>query len=127
MPNKYEIVVDGETVACDGLSWEYPQTDSEASGATDENVMIRDVLPERMKLTCNFEYINEEKAARLLKIRAKTECSVQFFDLRTRAFVTRQMYPVADAIKAHMLTNGTFYVEPFELRFIQTIPDGGGA
>lgn len=123
MASKYEIVVDGETIACDGLSWEYPQTDSEASGATDENVMIRDVLPERMKLYCQFEYVDEAKAARLLKIRQKTECSVNFYDLRNRAFITRKMYPVADTIKAKMLADGTFYCEPFELRFIQTIPD----
>lgn len=123
MANKYEIIVNGQTIAVDGMSWEYPQTDSESSGATEENVMIRDVLPERMKLVCNFEIMDEVKASQLLQIRALTECAVNFYDLRSRSRVTRQMYPVADEIKAHMLIDGTFYVEPFELRFIQTIPD----
>lgn len=122
MASKYEIVVDGQTIAVDGISWEYPQTDSESSGATDANVMIRDVLPERMKIVCNFEYMDEEKAAKVLQIRAKTECTVNFYDLRSRGRRTLKMYPVADEIKAHMLIDGTFYVEPFELRFIQTVP-----
>lgn len=33
------------------MSWEYPQTDGDGSGATDENVMIREVLPERDKIS----------------------------------------------------------------------------
>lgn len=122
MASKYEIVVDGQTIAVDGMSWEYPQTDSESSGATDANVMIRDVLPERMKLVCRFEYMDEVKASKVLQIRALTECTVNFYDLRSRARRTLQMYPVSDEVKAYMLIDGTFYVEPFELRFIQTIP-----
>lgn len=122
MASKFEIIVNGQTIAVDGLGWEYPQTDSESSGATDANVMIRDVLPERMKITCTFQYADEAKAAQLLQIRALTECTVDFYDLRSRGRRTLQMYPVADEIKAHMLLDGTFYTEPFELRFIQTVP-----
>lgn len=122
MASKYEIVVDGQTIAVDGMSWEYPQTDSESSGATDANIMIRDVLPERMKLVCKFEYMDEVKASKVLQIRALTECTVNFYDLRSRARRTLQMYPVSDEVKAYMLIDGTFYVEPFELRFIQTVP-----
>lgn len=123
MASKNQIMVNGKVIDCDGMGWEYPQTDSEASGATDENVMIRDVLPERMKLVCTFQFMDEVKAAELLRIRALTECDVNFYDLRSRSRVTRKMYPVADEIRAHMLIDGTFYVEPFELRFIQTVPD----
>lgn len=122
MASKHEIIVNGQTIAVDGISWEYPQTDSESSGATDANVMIRDVLPERMKIACTFQYMDEAKAAQVLQIRALTECTVDFYDLRSRGRRTLQMYPVSDEIKAHMLTNGTFYMEPFELRFIQTVP-----
>ena len=122
MASKSEIIVNGQTISVDGLSWEYPQTDSESSGATDGNVMIRDVLPERMKISCNFQFMDEAKAAQILQIRALTECTVDFYDLRSRGRRTLQMYPVADEIKAHMLIDGTFYVEPFELRFIQTVP-----
>lgn len=121
---KYQISVDGTVIDCDKLAFDYPQTDSESSGATDANVMIRDVLPERMKLVCGFERIDEVKAATLLQIRAKVECSVNFYDLRTRTRVTRKMYPVADEIQVGYMLNGTFYCEPFELRFIQTVPDG---
>ena len=122
MASKSEIIVNGQTISVDGLSWEYPQTDSESSGATDGNVMIRDVLPERMKIACAFQFMDEAKAAQILQIRALTECTVDFYDLRSRGRRTLQMYPVADEIKSHMLIDGTFYVEPFELRFIQTVP-----
>ena len=122
MASKTEIIVDGQTISVDGLSWEYPQTDSESSGATDANIMIRDVLPERMKIACTFQYMDEEKAAQILKIRALTECTVDFYDLRSRGRRSLRMYPVADEIKAHILIDGTFYVEPFEMRFVQTVP-----
>ena len=49
---KYEVQINGKTkLKADQMSWEYPQTDGDGSGATDENVMIRDVLPERDKIS----------------------------------------------------------------------------
>lgn len=49
------------TLTADGMGWEYPQTDSEGSGATDENLMIREVLPERDKLILTFERIRPRR------------------------------------------------------------------
>ena len=122
---KYEVVINGNiTLVADGISWEYPQTDGEGSGATDENVMIREVLPERDKITLSFEKGKTEAEIRtILDVRALDECEVNFYDLRAGERLTKTMYPVADAINAHILVNGEFVCEPFELRFIQTVPN----
>ena len=122
---KYEVVINGNiTLVADGMSWEYPQTDGAGSGATDENVMIREVLPERDKISLRFEKGKTEAEIRqILAVRSLDECTVNFYDLRSGTRLTKTMYPVADTINAHMLVNGEFVCEPFELRFIQTIPN----
>ncbi len=127
--SKYTVIVNpsGESpteLEADGMGWEYPQTDGEGSGATDENVMIREVLPERDKITLRFEKdTSEDKVRQILKVRAMDECEVEFYDLRAGDRLKKKMYPSSDEIKAAYLINDEFVVEPFELRFIQTIPN----
>lgn len=125
MAEKYEVIINGTiTLSADGMGWEYPQTDGEGSGATDENVMFREVLPERDKITLRFEKGKTEDEIRaILAVRAMDECQVNFYDLRAGERLTKIMYPVSDVINAHMLVNGEFVCEPFELRFIQTVPN----
>lgn len=125
MAEKYEVIINGSTVLTpDKMGWEYPQTDGEGSGATDENVMFREVLPERDKITLGFEKGRTEAEIRdILAVRALDECEVEFYDLREGKRLTKTMYPVADAINATLLIDGEFFCEPFELRFIQTIPN----
>ena len=125
MAEKYEVIINGAiTLYADGMGWEYPQTDGEGSGATDENVMFREVLPERDKITLRFEKGKTEDEIRtILAVRAMDECEVEFYDLRAGKRLTKTMYPVSDAINAHALVNGEFVCEPFELRFIQTVPN----
>lgn len=121
---KYEVLVNGNiTLTADGMGWEYPQTDGEGSGATDENVMFREVLPERDKITLKFDKGTTEAEVRtILQVRALEECTVNYYDLRAGERISRQMYPVSDEIKAAYLIDDEFVVEPFELRFIQTVP-----
>lgn len=129
--SKYQVVINGTTVLeADGMGWDYPQTDGEGSGATDENLMYREVLPERDKITLSFSSDTSEATVRtILGVRALVSCSVNFWDLRSGTRVTKTMYPVSDEIKAKSLmkqgNNSTpeFIVEPFELRFIQIIPN----
>ena len=86
--------------------------------------MIREVLPERDKLILTFEKDKTEAEVRkILQVRAMTECTVKFYDLRTGAFLTKTMYPVSDAVTAHALINGEYVIEAFELRFVQTVPN----
>lgn len=127
--DKYKVVITDSsnnttTLYPDGIGWDYPQTDGEGSGATDENVMYREVLPERDKITLSFSSGTTEATVQsILAVRKMVDCSVSFWDLRAGARVTKTMYPVSDEIKAKSLVNGDFIVEPFELRFIQTIPN----
>lgn len=108
----------------DQMSWEYPQTDGEGSGATDENIMIREVLPERDKISLSFfgEGMTEADIRKVLTVRKMESCTVNYYDLWSGSRVTRTMYPVSDAIKTKALIDGNLIVESFELRFIQTIP-----
>ncbi len=128
--SKYTVIVNpsGESpieLDADGMGWEYPQTDGEGSSATDENVMIREVLPERDKITLRFEKgTTEAKIRQILAVRAMDECEVEFYDLREGDRLKKKMYPVSDEIKAAYLINDEFVVEPFELRFVQMIPNG---
>lgn len=127
--SKYSVIVNpsGENpieLEADGIGWEYPQTDGEGSGATDENVMIREVLPERDKITLRFEKgTSEEKIREILTVRKMKECEVEFYDLREGNRLTKKMYPVSDEIKAAYLINDEFVAEAFELRFVQTVPN----
>lgn len=122
---KYEVLINNSiTLTADGMAWDYPQTDGEGSGATDENVMIREVLPERDKITLSFEKDKTETEIRkILQVRALEECTVNYYDLRAGSRLTKTMYPVSDEIKAAYLIDGQFVVEPFELRFVQTVPN----
>ncbi len=124
---KYEVVINGSIVLTPdvGFGWEYPQTDGEGSGATDENVMIREVLPERDKLVLKFSGrgMKENDIRTVLKVRRMDECTVNFYDLAEGERMTKKMYPVSDTINADFFINGEFVVEPFELRFIQMIPN----
>ncbi len=125
---KYEVIIDSSTVLRPdvGISWEYPQTDGEGSGATDENVMIREVLPERDKLVLKFSGrgLTESEIRKILSVRRKEDCMVNFYDLADGKRLTKKMYPTADTINADfLLSDGEFVVEPFELRFIQMIPN----
>ena len=132
---KYEVVINGDKTADNaivlkadvGLSWEYPQTDGESSGATDSNVLIREVLPERDKLTLKFSGrgLTESDLRMILTVRRMDECTVNFYDLAEGKRLTKKMYPSADAINADFIfEDGEIVVEPFELRFIQMIPNG---
>lgn len=122
---KYEVMINSSIILkADQMSWEYPQTDDEGSGATDENIMIREVLPERDKISLSFngEGMTEADIRKVLTVRKMDSCTVNYYDLQSGARVTRTMYPVSDAIKTKALIDGNFIVESFELRFIQTIP-----
>ena len=121
--NKYQVQVDGVTYDFDGIWWDYPQTDSESSGASENNVMYREVLPERMKFGVQVMKPNESRCSTLLKMCKKESASVNFYDLREMKRVTRTMYIVSDQVNAELLHDGTFNCDDFEIRFIQMVPD----
>ncbi|MBO5142692.1 MAG: hypothetical protein J6J11_01640 [Treponema sp.] len=124
---KYEVEIDGEVFKFDQFDWDYPQTDSESSSPSDDNILYRDVLPRRMKFSATKEFPDEKIASKLLLMRKKDSATVNFWDLETRSRVTRIMYPVCDAVKAKtlFLENGEelFTCESIQVRFTQMIPD----
>lgn len=117
--NKYEIQVNGLTYNIDGIYWDYPQTDSEQTTRTDENVLYRDVLPEMVKIGVRFDHPTEDEISRILKMRKLEECQVTYWCIREMQYVTKTMMPVSDEIHALALKDGSFICEPFEVRFIQ--------
>jgi hypothetical protein len=124
MPDKITVTVNGSVqLRPDKISYGYPQTDGEGSGATDENRMFREVLPERDTLKLLFSYPDEATAQKLMRVRALVDCQVDFYDLRSRARMTKTMYPVGDDLVTLGLLNGNLLFEPYELRFIQMIPN----
>jgi len=123
MATKIEVVVNGITLKPNRLSYGYPQTDGEGSGATDENVMYREVLPERDTLKLEFPFPDEATAQKLMQVRGLVSCNVDFFDIRSLSRKTKVMYPVGDDLVTHSFINGALTFETYELRFVQMIPD----
>lgn len=89
--------------------------------------MYRDVLPRRMKFITKFQKPNEELASKILQMRKKDSCIVNFWDLETRGRVEREMYPVSDQVNAlQTFANNSeeeFLCDDIEIRFTQMIPD----
>lgn len=89
--------------------------------------MYRDVLPRRMKFIAKFQKPSEELSSKILQMRKKESCDVNFWDLETRARVDRKMYPVSDQVNAlQTFANGEdeeFLCDDIEIRFTQMIPD----
>ena len=78
---KYEVMINGSiTLKADQMSWEYPQTDGEGSGATDENRLYVNSWgkkPKKMKrnkgsgrkvAALNYENICKMRFLNLLKL-----------------------------------------------------------
>jgi len=118
---KYQVEFNGKIIEFDKtMFWDYPQDDTEQSGANQNNDLTREVLPERMKLGGTCLYADEATMSELLKARAKHEGTLKFYDIRERKWRTIKAYPVSDEAKASYIDgSGNFVFEDFELRFIQ--------
>lgn len=125
---KYEVLIDNVKYTINDIWWDYPQTDSESSGATDDNVMYRDVLPRRVKVGFLFQNPSQSLTSQILEARKKKECLVNYWDLETGDRIERKMYPTCDQVNAKILFNNNdgeeeFVCDDIELRFTQMIPD----
>ena len=127
LENKYDfsITQDGVTKIfhAQSVAYSYPQTDGDGAGATDENVMFLDPLPERMTFIAKYESPEEQETALLLQMAKKRTGEIRFFDFREQDFVRKICYIVAENITPSYLLNGEFVCDPFEISFIQQIPD----
>ena len=124
---KYEVLIDNKKYTVHGIWWDYPQTDSESSAPSDDNVLYRDVLPRRVKVGFLFQNLNELEASQILLERKKEQSEVNYYDLETQQRVTRTMFPVSDSVSAKVLfennTEEEFICGDIELRYTQMVPD----
>ncbi len=116
---KTEFSADGITFSADAIGYEYSQQDSEQSGRSDDGTMYRDVVGLANKVYYDFiDFRDEESISNILKLLEKTSCSLQYYDLKNREFVTKNMYVVGDKVQAKII-NDEMTCEPFQIRFIQ--------
>ena len=117
--NKGQFKVDNVLFSADAISYEYSQLDGESAGRSDDGTMYRDVIGLTNKVSYDFNsFRSEEEISNILKLLEKTSCSLYYYDLKERSWITKNMYIVGDAIQAKAI--GTeFTSEPFQIRFIQ--------
>lgn len=118
---KYQVKFNGALLTFDSdMFWDYPQDDTEESGANQNNDLTREVLPERMKLGGTCLYADEVTMSMLLKARARHSGTLEFYDIRKLDWRTITAYPVSDEARASYIDDkGNFVFENFELRFVQ--------
>lgn len=121
----YSITQDGITsfFHAQKVGYSYPQTDGDGAGATDENVMYLDPLPERMTFIAKYDVPSEEETVKLLQCAKKRNGTIRFFDFREQKFVDRICYIVLEDIEPEYLIDGEFVCNSYEVSFIQQIPD----
>lgn len=120
---KSEFKVDNELFVADDISYEYAQLDGDNAGRSDDGVMYRDVIGLTNKVSYDFkDYRSEEEISKILKLLKKTSCSLYYYDLLEKGWITKNMYVVGDSVKAKIIED-SITSEPFQIRFIQMDTD----
>ncbi len=122
--NKNQFKVDGVLFSADAINYEYAQLDGDNAGRSDDGTMYRDVIGLTNKISYDFNsFLSEEELSNVLKLLEKTNCSLYYYDLKEKNWVTKNMYVVGDAVQAKAIGE-TLTSEPFQIRFIQMNVDG---
>lgn len=117
--NKSQFKVDDVLFSADAISYEYAQLDGEDAGRSDDGTMYRDVIGLTNKVSYDFnDFKSEDEISDILKLLEKTSCSLYYYDLKEKDWITKNMYVVGDAVQAKAIGD-TFTSEPFQIRFIQ--------
>ena len=117
--NKSQFKVDDILFSADAISYEYAQLDGEDAGRSDDGTMYRDVIGLTNKVSYDFnDFRSEDELSDILKLLEKTSCSLYYYDLKEKAWITKNMYVVGDAVQAKAIGE-EFTSEPFQIRFIQ--------
>lgn len=117
--NKSQFKVDNVLFSANAISYEYSQLDGESAGRSDDGTMYRDVIGLTNKVSYDFiDFRNEDELSNILKLLEKTSCSLYYYDLKEKDWVTKNMYVVGDPIKAKSIGD-KFTSESFQIRFIQ--------
>ncbi len=117
--NKSQFKVDNILFSADKISYEYSQLDGEDAGRSDDGTMYRDVIGLTNKVSYDFnDFRSEDEISDILKLLEKTSCSLYYYDLKEKGWITKNMYVTGDAVQAKAIGD-EFTSEPFQIRFIQ--------
>lgn len=117
--NRSEFKVDNVLFSADAISYEYAQLDGESAGRSDDGTMYRDVIGLTNKVSYDFnDFRSEDEISNILKLLEKTSCTLYYYDLKEKSWITKDMYVVGDAVQAKVIGD-EFTSEPFQIRFIQ--------
>ena len=117
--NKSQFKVDNVLFSADAISYEYAQLDGENAGRSDDGTMYRDVIGLTNKVSYDFnDFMDEDELSNILKLLEKTNCSLYYYDLKEKGWITKNMYVAGDTVQAKAIGD-TFTSEPFQIRFIQ--------
>ena len=117
--NKSQFKVDNVLFSADAISYEYAQLDGENAGRSDDGTMYRDVIGLTNKVSYDFnDFMDEDELSNILKLLEKTNCSLYYYDLKEKGWITKNMYVVGDTVQAKAIGD-KFTSEPFQIRFIQ--------
>ena len=113
--NKSQFKVDNILFSADAISYEYAQLDGEDAGRSDDGTMYRDVIGLTNKVSYDFnDFRSEDEISNILKLLEKTSCSLYYYDLKEKDWITKNMYVVGDAVQAKAIGD-TFTSEPFQI------------
>ena len=117
--NRSQFKADNVTFTADAISYEYSQLDGENAGRSDDGTMYRDVIGLTNKVSYDFNgFRDEDELSSILQLLEKTSCSLYYYDLKEKDWITKNMYVVGDAVQAKAIGD-TLTSEPFQIRFIQ--------
>lgn len=117
--NRSQFKADNVTFTADAISYEYSQLDGENAGRSDDGTMYRDVIGLTNKVSYDFNsFRDEDELSSILKLLEKTSCSLYYYDLKEKGWITKNMYVVGDSVQAKMIGD-TLTSESFQIRFIQ--------
>ena len=117
--NKSQFKVDNVLFSANAISYEYAQLDGENAGRSDDGTMYRDVIGLTNKVSYDFnDFRDEDELSNILKLLEKTSCSLYYYDLKEKDWITKNMYVAGDTVQAKAIGD-KFTSEPFQIRFIQ--------
>ena len=117
--NKNQFKADNILFSADQIIYEYSQLDGENAGRSDDGTMYRDVIGLTNKVSYDFtDFKDEDELSDILKLLEKTSCSLYYYDLKEKDWITKNMYVVGDAVQA-IAIGDAFTSKPFQIRFIQ--------
>lgn len=115
---KKHFKINDKVYTADNIVWEYSMQEGEQAGRTDDGSMWHDVIGMLSKVYYDFmDYKDEDGVSELINLIGESDVNVTYYDLKSKSFVTRSMYITGDKITAKLI-NGSFVIEPFQIRLI---------